>query len=62
MTFKINPNLPIKYTLALHTAMPKYPSSQDFMFDVSAHIVRVTEVKSKEWNSDDIKFSTKTLK
>jgi len=62
MTFKINPGLPIKYALGVHPAMPSYPSSQDFMFDVASHIVRVTEVKSKDWSDDDIKFSTKTLK
>lgn len=62
MSFKINPNLPIKYRLALHAAMPTYPTSQDFMFDVASHIVRVTEAKEKSWEPDDIKFSTKTLK
>lgn len=62
MKFKINRNLPIKYALSLHQAMPGYPTKGDFIFDVAAHIVRVTEVKSKDWDPDDIKFSTKTLK
>ena len=62
MRFRINQDLPIKYTLSLHTAMPGYPSSQDFLFDVASHLVRVVEVKSKDWDPDDIKFSTKTLK
>jgi hypothetical protein len=62
MKFKINRGLPIKYALSLHQAVPGYPTHQDFLFDVSAHIVRVTEVKSKDWDPEDIKFSTKTLK
>jgi hypothetical protein len=62
MTFKIQDGLPIKYSLALHPALPGYPSQSDFMFDVASHIVRVTELKSKDWASNDIKFSTKTLK
>jgi hypothetical protein len=62
MIFKINQALPIKYVLGVHTALPKYPTEQDFMFDVAAHLVRVTEVKSKDWDPTDIKFSTKTLK
>ena len=62
MRFRINQDLPIKYTLNLHSAMPGYPSAQDFLFDVSSHLVRVVEVKSKDWDPDDIKFSTKTLK
>ena len=62
MTFKIQPELPIKYTLALHSALPGYPTSQDFIFDVASHLIRVTEVKDKDWDPADIKFSTKTLK
>jgi hypothetical protein len=62
MTFNIHPSLPIKYTLGVHPALPTYPTRQDFVFDIAAHIVRVTELKSKDWSVDDIKFSTKTLK
>jgi len=62
MKFKISENLPIKYTLTLHQAVPGYPTSTDFIFDVASHIVRVAEVKGKDWDPDDIKFSTKTLK
>lgn len=62
MIFKIKDELPIKYKLSVHSSMPNYPSAQDFMFDVAAHIVRVTELKEKDWDSNDIKFSTKTLK
>jgi hypothetical protein len=62
MTFRINRDLPIKYSLSVHQAIPSYPTEQDFIFDVASHIVRVTEVKSKDWDPGDIKFSTKTLK
>jgi hypothetical protein len=62
MTFKIAEGLPIKYALGLHPAVPGYPTHQDFMFDVSSHIARVVDVKGKDWDVDDIKFSTKTLK
>jgi hypothetical protein len=62
MKFRINQDLPIKYSLNLHQAVPSYPNQQDILFDVASHIVRVTEVKSKDWDPDDIKFSTKTLK
>ena len=62
MTFKIQTGLPVKYALALHSALPSYPNSFDFLFDVASHIIRVTELKSKDWDPTDIKFSTKTLK
>lgn len=62
MTFNIQQTLPIKYSLGLHQATPNYPTSQDFMFDVISHLVRVAEAREKEWDSSDIKFSTKTLK
>ena len=62
MTFRINKDLPIKYSLSVHQSMPSYPTQQDFLFDVASHLVRVTEVKSKDWDPSDIKFSTKTLK
>lgn len=62
MTFKIQNGLPLKYSLALHPSLPGYPSKSDFLFDVASHIVRVTELKSKDWDPKDIKFSTKTLK
>jgi hypothetical protein len=62
MTFSIQRDLPIKYVLGLHPAVPTYPNGQDFMFEVASHLVRVAEVKSKEWDPLEIKFSTKTLK
>jgi hypothetical protein len=62
MTFSIQRDLPIKYVLGLHPSVPGYPSGQDFMFDVASHLVRVAEVKSKDWDPLEIKFSTKTLK
>lgn len=61
MTFKIQPTLPIKYTLAAHQALPNYPTHQDFMFDVVSHLVRVAEQRGKNWDAKDIKFSVKTL-
>ena len=62
MIFNIQKGLPIKYSLGIHSALPNYPTETDFIFDVASHLVRVTEVKSKDWSADDIKFSTKTLK
>lgn len=62
MNFKIQETLPIKYSLGLHQSMPNYPTSQDFMFDVISHLVRVAESREKEWDPTDIKFSVKTLK
>jgi hypothetical protein len=62
MKFRINQDLPIKYTLNLHQSMQGYPTRQDFIFDVSTHLARVAEAKGKDWDPDDIKFSTKTLK
>jgi hypothetical protein len=62
MTFSIQRDLPIKYTLGLHPSVPSYPSKQDFLFEVASHLVRVAEVKSKDWDPTEIKFSTKTLK
>ena len=62
MTFNIQPNIPLKYLLDSHTALPSYPTRQDFMFDILSYIVKVTQIKSKDFDPDDIKFSTKTLK
>ena len=62
MTFKINQTLPIKYSLNVHNALPSYPTEADFVFDVASHLVRVADVKGKDWDIEDIKFSTKTLK
>jgi hypothetical protein len=42
--------------------LPSYPTRQDFVFDILSYIVKVTQVKSKEFDLEDIKFSTKTLK
>jgi hypothetical protein len=62
MTFKLQPNIPLKYLLDSHTALPSYPTRQDFIFDILSYIVKVTQVKSKDFDPGDIKFSTKTLK
>jgi hypothetical protein len=62
MIFKIQPNIPLKYLLDSHTALPSYPTRQDFMFDILSYIVKVTQIKSKDFDPEDIKFSTKTLK
>jgi hypothetical protein len=62
MTFRINSELPVKYPLNVHSALPSYPTQSDFIFDVATHLVRVADVKGKDWDVDDIKFSTKTLK
>jgi hypothetical protein len=62
MTFKIAEGLHIKYTLGLHPSVSSYPTQEDFMFDVASHIARVSDLKDKDWDVDDIKFSTKTLK
>jgi hypothetical protein len=62
MIFKPTDHLPLKYLLDIQANLPSYPTSQDFLFDVISYLVRVAESKSKEWDSDLIKFSTKTLK
>ena len=62
MIFKLQPNIPLKYLLESHTVLPSYPTRQDFIFDILSYIVKVTQVKSKEFYPEDIKFSTKTLK
>lgn len=55
-------NLPLKYALETHTALPGYPTGQDFLFDVLNYLVRVADSKSKKFDPADIKFSSKTLK
>jgi len=62
MIFKLQPNIPLKYLLESHIVLPNYPTRQDFIFDIVSYIVKVTQVKSKEFDPEDIKFSTKTLK
>jgi len=62
MKFKLKSDLPLKYLLEMHTALPGYPTRQDFLFEILTYLVRVAEAKSKDWDSSDIKFSTKTLK
>ena len=55
-------NIPLKYALETHTALPGYPTGQDFLFDVLNYLIRVSDSKSKDFNPADIKFSSKTLK
>ena len=62
MTLKISKQLPLKYILETHTALPSYPTRQDFVFDVLNYLIRVSDSKSKTFNPADIKFSSKTLK
>lgn len=62
MTFNLRKDLPLKYLLEMHAALPSYPTRQDFVFEILTYLVRVSESKSKDWDSTDIKFSTKTLK
>jgi hypothetical protein len=60
--YRINEALPVKYHFMVHTAMPKYPSHSDFIFDVCAYLVRVHGSKNKDISAADLKFSAKTLK
>jgi hypothetical protein len=62
MQINLKKNLPLKYLLDTHTALLSYPTEQDFVFDIISHIVKVSVSKSKEIDSTDIRFSTKTLK
>lgn len=62
INFKINPALPIKYELGLYRVLPTYPSETDFLFDIIQYIIRVCEIKNKEFNPAELKFSAKTLK
>lgn len=62
MAFNLKQSLPLKYLLDSHTALPSYPTEQDFMFDIISYIVRVSASKAKPIDPKDIKFSTKTLK
>jgi hypothetical protein len=61
-TFKIQPTLPIKYVLGVYRAIPTYPTTQDFMFEVISYIIKVADSKEKIWDPTEIKFSAKTLK
>jgi len=62
MTYKLSQQLPIKYDLLVHTAMPNYPSLPDFIVDVCSYLIRVHGTKKSELTSSDLKFSVKTLK
>lgn len=62
MTLKISNSLPLKYVLETHTALPSYPTGQDFIFDTLNYLIRVSDSKSKTFNPAEIKFSSKTLK
>jgi hypothetical protein len=60
--FIINQDLPIKYVLECHASSHSYPTTQDFMFDIISYLVRVSETKGKDFDTTDVKFTTKTLK
>lgn len=62
MSYKINESLPIKYDLLVHTALSNYPTLDDFIFDVSAYLLKVHGTKKSELSASDLKFSSKTLK
>lgn len=60
--YKIQENLPIKYTLDLFRSLPAYPTHQDFMFEVISYIIKVAEKKGRQVDPEDLRFSSKTLK
>lgn len=62
INFKLKADLPIKYELSLHRVLPCYPTEKDFMVDIIQYIIKVCEIKHKEFNPADLKFSAKTLK
>lgn len=62
INYKLKQDLPIKYELGLHKVLPSYPTETDFVFDIIQYIIRVCELKNKEFNPADLKFSAKTLK
>jgi hypothetical protein len=62
MQINLKKSAPLKYLLENHTALPSYPTGQDFVFDILSYIVKVTIAKTKDFDQTDIKFSTKTLK
>ena len=62
MIFNLSQVAPLKYSLEAHIALPNYPTRQDFVFDITSYLIRVSENKSRKLDPDDLKFSTKTLK
>jgi hypothetical protein len=62
MIFNLSQVAPLKYSLEAHIALPNYPTRQDFVFDITSYLIRVSESKSRKLDPDDLKFSTKTLK
>jgi|688.fasta_scaffold04540_22 hypothetical protein len=62
INYKLKPELPIKYELGLHRVLPSYPTETDFVVDIIQYIIKVCEIKNKEFNPSDLKFSAKTLK
>ena len=62
ISFKLKSELPIKYELGLHRVLPSYPTETDFMVDIIQYIIKVCEIKDKNFNPADLKFSAKTLK
>lgn len=62
INYKLKSDLPIKYELGLHKVLPSYPTETDFVVDIIQYIIRVCELKNKDFNPADLKFSAKTLK
>lgn len=62
MAYKLNPTVPIKYDLLVHTALPQYPTLPDFIVDVCLYIIKVHGTKKTKLADADLKFSVKTLK
>lgn len=62
INYKLKADLPIKYELGLHKVLPSYPTETDFVVDIIQYIIRVCELKNKDFNPTDLKFSAKTLK
>lgn len=62
MSYSTNPELPIKYHLLVHAALPTYPTLPDFLFDVCSYLIKVHGTKKSKLAKSDLKFSVKTLK
>lgn len=50
----------IKYSLKLHSSLPKYPTQSDFIFDCVTHYLSIT--KKGSINIDEILISKQDLK
>lgn len=62
MVFTLKETVPIKYRLGLHRDLPEYPTRRDIEFDLISYIVYVIDVKNKDFDIDNLKFTSKTLK